>query len=181
MLLIAFGESILALGATFAALHWSARVVAALVVGFVATVSLWWTYFVGHADDAARTISRAADPTHVARAGYAYAHAIMVGGIIVLAVAIDLTIAHPTAAAGTAAAAVTLGGPALYLVGDGLFKYAISGRTPWPRIGGALALALLAPLALVAGRLELSAAAALVVVALAVAQIWTRPDRVQAA
>ena len=114
-------------------------------------------------------------------AGYAYAHAIMVGGIIVLAVAIDLTIAHPTAAAGTAPAAVTLGAPALYLVGDGLFKYAISGRTPWPRIGGALALALLAPLALVADRLELSAAAALVVVALAVAQIWTRPDRVQAA
>ena len=66
-------------------------------------------------------------------------------------------------------------------MGDGLFKYAVNGRTPWPRIGGALALALLVPLALVADRLELSAAAALVVVALAVAQIWTRPDRVQAA
>jgi low temperature requirement protein LtrA len=173
VLLIAFGESILAIGATLSDLHWSARVAAAFVVGFVATVSLWWTYFVGHAAAAARTISRAADPTHVARAGYAYAHAIMVGGIIVLAVAIDLTIAHPTAPASTAAAAVTLGGPALYLVGDGLFKYAVSGRTPWPRILGALALALLAPLALVADRLELCAAAALVVVGLAVAQIWT--------
>lgn len=42
VLLIALGESILAIGATFAGLSWSAAVVAAFGVGFVGTVSLWW-------------------------------------------------------------------------------------------------------------------------------------------
>ena len=93
VLLIALGESILAIGATFAGLSWSASVLAAFVVGFAATASFWWTYF-GRAEAVISTIVRAADPTRVARLGYAYAHGLMVAGVIVLAVAIDLTIAQ---------------------------------------------------------------------------------------
>lgn len=59
-------------------------------VGFLATASFWWIYF-GRAEEAARTIANAEEPTHVGRGGYAYAHGIMVAGVIVLAVAIDLT------------------------------------------------------------------------------------------
>src|SRR5207253_2330920 len=55
VLLIALGESILAIGVTFAGLSWTAAAVAALVVGFVATASLWWIYF-GHAAEAAVAI-----------------------------------------------------------------------------------------------------------------------------
>jgi len=47
VLLIGVRRVVLAIGASFAELDWSARVVAAIVIGFVATVSLWWTYFVG--------------------------------------------------------------------------------------------------------------------------------------
>jgi low temperature requirement protein LtrA len=128
VLLIAFGESILAIGATFAGLHWSASAVVALVVGFAVTVSLWWI------------------------------------------------LAQPAAPVGAASAAVTLGSPALYLVGEALFKHAVTGRAPWPGLAGGAALALLVPVALVATRLELSAAVALVALALA-ANIWTRPNR----
>jgi low temperature requirement protein LtrA len=77
--LIALGESILAIGVTFAGLRWTAPVVAAFLVGFLATASFWWIYF-GRAEEAARTIAGAADPTRVARAGYAYAHGLMVAG-----------------------------------------------------------------------------------------------------
>ena len=124
----AFGESILAIGATFAGLHWSASAVVALVVGFAVTVSLWWI------------------------------------------------LAQPAAPVGAASAAVTLGSPALYLVGEALFKHAVTGRAPWPGLAGGAALALLFPVALVPTRLELSAAVALVALALA-ANIWTRPNR----
>jgi low temperature requirement protein LtrA len=111
VLLIALGESILAIGATFVGLSWSAAVVAAFGgSASAATVSLWWIYF-GRAEEAARTIDRASDPTRVARAGYAYAHGILVAGVIVLAVGIDLTIAHPTAATSSSGTAVILGGP----------------------------------------------------------------------
>jgi low temperature requirement protein LtrA len=167
VVLIALGESILAIGATFSDLQWSTTVVLALVVGFVGTVSLWWIYFVRHAEEAARAIARAVDPARVGRSGYAYAHAIMVAGVIVVAVAIDLTIAHPTRDASPSAAAVILGGPGLYLTGNALFNHALAGRVPWSRLLGIAALALLVTVAVAADRLVLSAAATLVVAVLA--------------
>jgi low temperature requirement protein LtrA len=168
VLLIALGESILAIGASFAGLRWNAAVVAGFAVGFVATVSLWWIYF-GHAAEAARAIAQADDPANIGRAGFAYAHAIMVAGVIVLAVAIDVTIADPAGPAGRAPTAVILGGPALYLAGNALYKRSLIGHVPWSRIAAIAALALLVPVALAADRLLLSAAASLVVAALAAA------------
>jgi low temperature requirement protein LtrA len=169
VVLIALGESILAVGATFSALPTSAAVAAAFVVGFVGNVALWWVYFVRHAEEGARAIARAPDPARVGRAGYAYAHGIMVGGVIVVAVAIDLTLAHPTGPMSTAAAAVILGGPALYLAGNALFNYALARQVPWSRLLGIGLLALFVPLALVAVPLVLSAAATLVTLTLALA------------
>jgi low temperature requirement protein LtrA len=166
VLLIALGESILAIGATFAGLSWTAPVVGAFLVGFLATASLWWIYF-GHAEEAARTIARAADPTRVGRAGYAYAHGIMVAGVIVLAVAIDLTIAEPTADSWGRAAVVIVGGPILYLAGNLLFKWSLVGRVPASRLVGLAGLVLLIPLAATLNRLALATAVALLVAALA--------------
>jgi low temperature requirement protein LtrA len=176
VLLIALGESILAIGATFAGLSWRASVVGALAVGFVETASLWWMYF-GRAEDAARTIDRAADPARVGRAGYAYAHGIMVAGVIVLAVAIELTIAQPTQATSARTAAVILGGPVLYLLGNALFKRSLIGRVPPSRIFGVLALVLLIPVAVAADRLVLSAATTLVLATLATATVSERAPR----
>ena len=50
----------------------------------------------------------------------------MVAGIIVTAVADELTIAHPGGHTSAATAAVILGGPALFLAGHALFKWAVS-------------------------------------------------------
>jgi low temperature requirement protein LtrA len=169
VLLIALGESILAVGATFSKLPAGAPVVAAFIVGFVETVSLWWLYFVRQAEEGAGEIARSRDPARVGRAAYAYAHGIMVGGVIVVAVAIELTIAHPTGTTSTAAAAVILGGPAIYLAGNALFNYSLSGRPPWSRLVGIGVLALLVPLALVAEPLVLSTAATLITLTLALA------------
>jgi low temperature requirement protein LtrA len=168
VLLIALGESILAVGATFGGLTWSASVVAAFVVGFVGTVSLYWIYFGGHAERAGEVIERADDPTRIGRTGYAYAHGIMVGGVIVVAVGIELTIGHATGATSAAAAWVILAGPALYLAGNSLFKYTLAGRPPVSRLVAIAVLALLTPLAAVVDPLALSTAAAVVTVTLAV-------------
>jgi low temperature requirement protein LtrA len=167
VLLIALGESILAVGATFGGLPTSAPVVAAFVVGFTGTAALWWVYFAGAAEAGARMIAQAADPARVGRAGYAYAHAVMVAGVIVLAVSVDLTIAHPTGATAAPTAAVILAGPAIYLAGNAWFKLSLGSRPPWSRLVAIAALAALAPLALVVGPLVLNGAAVLVTVALA--------------
>ncbi|MDQ2742906.1 MAG: low temperature requirement protein A, partial [Chloroflexota bacterium] len=162
VLLIALGESILAVGGTVGALPVTAAVALAFVVGFVVNVALWWVYFVRQAEEGERAIAQARDPARVGRAGYAYAHGIMVGGVIVVAVAIDLTLAHPTGPMSPAAASVILGGPALYLAGNALFNYALAGQVPWSRLLGIGLLALFVPLALVAAPLVLSTAAMLV-------------------
>jgi low temperature requirement protein LtrA len=169
VVLIALGESILALGKSFSELHASPSLVTAFVAGFVLIASLWWIYFVRYADEAALAISRSVDPTRMARAGYAYAHAIMVAGVIVVAVAIERTMLHPHGDTSAATAAVILGGPALYLAGNALFNFALTGETPRSRLVGIVLLAALVPLATVVEPLVLSIAATVVVLALALA------------
>jgi low temperature requirement protein LtrA len=175
VILIALGESLLAVGKTFADLETRAVVFAAFVVGFLMSVSLWSVYFIRGADEGARALAAAADPTRVARSGYAYAHGIMVGGIIVAAVGIDLAIAHPTGWTRTATAATILGGPGLYLAGSALFNWSLTRVPPTSRLAGVAVLAALSPLALVVSPVVLLALATAVVLGLAIAT--GRPHR----
>jgi low temperature requirement protein LtrA len=170
VLLIALGESVLRVGATFGAEHGRAAVDTAFVVGFVTTVSLWAIYFLHHAEVGARSMAVATGAAaRMGRSGYAYAHAIMVAGVIVVAVGIRLTIGHPEGASSTAVAATVLGGPAIYLAGDALFKHSVTTERTLPPVLGICVLALLSPLALAIDRLSLAIAAMVVVVVLAIA------------
>jgi low temperature requirement protein LtrA len=165
--IIALGESLLAVGAAFSGLHRSGPVVVAFVIGFIANVSLWAIYFVRGGEQAADAIASAADPARAGRGGYAYAHAIMVAGIIVVAVAIELTSAHPLGHTPVATAAVILAGPALYLAGNTLFNTFVTEQLPWSRLAGIGVLALLIPAAPVVSPLVLLLLATLVTLVLA--------------
>jgi len=169
VILIALGESILAAGASFASLPTTAWEIFAFVAGFLMTVSLWGVYFIRAAEEGARAVSAAEDPTYVARTAYAYAHGIMVGGIIVAAVGIDLALEHPTGQVATSTAATILGGPGLYLAGNALFNWSLTGEPPTSRLAGVAVLAALSPVALVVGPAVLLALAAAVVLGLALA------------
>jgi low temperature requirement protein LtrA len=170
VLLIALGESVLRVGATFAEQSGSVAVDAAFLVGFTATASLWGVYFLRHAERGAETISRsAADAARLGRAAYAYAHAIMVGGVIVVAVAVRLTIEAPTGSVFAAFAATMLGGPAIYLAGLVLFKRSVSRGKTGPPLAGICVLALLTATAPFVSRLALAFEATVVLAALAIA------------
>jgi len=67
VLLIALGESVLAVGRAFSELPARAATVAAFVTGFAETVSLWWMYFARHAGEATLTIARSRDPARMGR------------------------------------------------------------------------------------------------------------------
>lgn len=121
--------------------------------------------------------STATDPGRLARSAYSYFHIPMVAGIIAAAAADELTIAHPTDAATVATTAVILGGPALYLAGNALFKWALWEHVPLSRLVAICALAALVPLARVSSALIVSVAATLVVVALVLWDI--RAERVR--
>ena len=125
--IIALGESLLVTGATFAEAEWNATLIAASVVAFLGSVAMWWLYFDSGAERASHRIAHSDDPGRIARVAYTYIHVLIVGGIIACAVADEISMAHPGHAE-PAAFVVILGGPALYLIGNALFKWATNDR-----------------------------------------------------
>ena len=146
--IIALGESILVTGATFSELQWDAATITAFSVAFLGSVAMWWVYFDTAAERATHRIVHSDDPGRIARIAYTYLHLLIVGGIIVSAVADELILVHPGHAE-TMGIAVILGGPALYLLGNALFKWVSNDRPfpPFSHLAGLVVLAGVAPLA----------------------------------
>jgi low temperature requirement protein LtrA len=167
-IIIALGESVLVTGATFAKLPWSPATVAAFMTAFVGSAAMWWIYFNIGAERGSRRISQSSDPGRLARLAYTYMHLPLVAGIIVAAVGDELVLAHPAGHTDFKTASTLLGGPALYLVGNLMFKRATSDRPALSHILGLILLAGLVPLASLLQPLSLAVAANLVLVIVAV-------------
>jgi low temperature requirement protein LtrA len=172
-IIIALGESILVTGGTFGQLAWTAPTIAAFVVAFVGSVAMWWIYFNVGAEKASRTIAASADPGRLARLAYTYLHLPIVAGIIVSAVADELVLAHPSGNTDLKTAFAVLGGPALYLAGNILFKRAISGKVALSHLAGLGMLTLLIPAAGLGSPLALGAATTSVLVVVAAWETWS--------
>lgn len=166
--IIALGESILVTGATFAELGWTGAAIAAFVVAFVGSVAMWWIYFNIGAERASHHIAQSSDPGRMGRLAYSYMHIVIVAGIIVVAAGDELVLAHPTGHMETAMMAAVLGGPALYLLGNLLFKSTVAAHVPLSHLVGLALLALLVLAADHVSPLLLGAAASAVLVIVAI-------------
>jgi low temperature requirement protein LtrA len=149
--IIVLGESIVITGATASEAGLDGPVVAALVSAFGTTVALWWLYFGRIATASARTDAVDDTPGRVGRDAYTYLHLPIVAGVLLSAVGDELVLAHPSDRLGTAGALVTLGGPALYLVGLAAFGHRIGRRAP---VGGLVVAAGLLAAVPLAARLD---------------------------
>jgi low temperature requirement protein LtrA len=166
--IIALGESILITGQTFAGLPWTGATLAAFVNAFAGSVAMWVVYFNIGAERSSRVFAASTDPGRLARSGYTYLHIPIVAGIIVAAVADELTLHHPGGHTDLKTAIVVLGGPALYLAGNSLFKWL---SAPWAPLSHTVGLGLLAVLILTVPfvpPLALSAGATAVLILVAV-------------
>ena len=166
--IIALGESILITGQTFAGLAWTGATLAAFANAFVGSVAMWVVYFNIGAERSSRMVAASTDPGRLARSGYTYLHIPIVAGIIVAAVADELILHHPGGHTDLKTAAVILGGPALYLAGNSLFKWLTA---PWAPLSHTVGLGLLALLIVAVPfvpPLALSAAATAVLILVAV-------------
>jgi low temperature requirement protein LtrA len=166
--IIALGESILVTGATAASMPATHGSVCAFVVAFLGSVAMWWIYFNIGAERGSRQFAAAEDTGRVGRAVYTYFHIPIVAGIVVCAVADEITIAHPGGHVHLADALVLLGGPALYLAGNTLFKRASAQHYPLSHLVGLGSLALLVPVAMLMTPLMLGAATTTVMIIVAV-------------
>ena len=166
-IIIALGESLLVTGTTFGEIEPSVVTVSAFVVAFLGSVALWWIYFARSEEAARGTFSSSEDPGRLARSAYTYFHLPMVAGIIAVAAADELTVAHPGERGTLASVALTLGGTALFLAGHALFKWAVFGVLSWPRGVAVAALIALMPVGFAVPALALSGVAGLIVVGVA--------------
>jgi low temperature requirement protein LtrA len=166
-IIIALGESIVVTGATAADAGLTSTVVICLAIAFVETAALWWLYFGATAEHSRAVMSTCEDPGRLARDAYTYLHLPIVAGIIATAVGDDLLIAEPHHPLHGVGLAMVLGGPALYLLGEHLFRRRMTGTANTERLAVAAVLVLLAPVGGHVSALMLSAIVAALLSALA--------------
>jgi low temperature requirement protein LtrA len=166
-IIIALGESIVVTGATATGAGLSSTIVLCLGIAFLETAALWWLYFGAVAERSREVMRTCEDPGRLARDAYTYLHAPIVAGIIAVAVGDDVLIAAPGRTLRGVALAMVLGGPALFLLGESLFRLRVTGAANAERLAVAAILVLLAPVGSQISALALSATVAAVLSALA--------------
>ena len=143
-IIIALGESIVVIGATFAELTWTTANVLAFASAFVGSLAMWWIYFHIGAEAGSEQISKSSEPGRLARLAYTYLHMPIVAGIIVSAVADELVLKHPGGHSDLKTVISAIGGPLLFLFGTMLFKHSFRGFLQLSHGVGIVALGVLA-------------------------------------
>jgi low temperature requirement protein LtrA len=173
IVIIALGESIVAIGVGAAGVTLSAGVVAAGVLAIVVISVLWWAYFDVYAVLAQRQLegTSGASRARLARDMYSYLHLPMIVGIVLFALGLKKTIEHVDEPLATVSAVALCGGLSLYFLAHVALRIRLvrfvrrttERRPGW--IGPGRLVTGIAMLALIPAALELSALTALALVA----------------
>lgn len=124
LMLIALGESVVAIGVGASASAITAPLVVALVLGLAVTIGLWWCYFDRDDERAAVAMERAEETRRADLALWAFGatHYAMIFGVVLLAAGIREVIAH-LGAPGQGASPWLLGaGVALFLASHAAYR-----------------------------------------------------------
>jgi low temperature requirement protein LtrA len=151
IVLIAIGESIVAIGVG-AQTDLDAGVVVAAILGMGVAGAFWWLYFDVVALAAERRLSRAAvgrEQNAIARDSYSYLHFPMVAGIGLAAVGMKQTIAHVDRPLELVPAVAMLGGTALYLFAHVGFRLRNMGTFNRQRLAVGVVLLALVPVGVI--------------------------------
>ena len=174
IVIIALGETIVALGVG-ADVGVTLPVAVAAILGIVLVFELWWTYFDVVAIANVRRLVRATpgrEQNAMARDVYSYLHLPLIAGIELAALGIHEALLHPKDHLHTVPAFALLGGVAIYFLGHVFIRLRGAGTLSRRRLGLALVLLALVPLAV-----EVSALAAIGGVAVMVAALIASETR----
>ncbi len=149
IVIIALGESIVAIGV--GAEHTlDLGIGTAAVLGVALTAALWWIYFDIVAIVSSRRLAEAQPgrvQNEMARDSYSYMHLVMVAGIILAALGLKMTIGHFGEHLHAVPAFALLGGVAIYLLGLVAFRWRHIRSLNRQRLGLAIILLILVPVA----------------------------------
>jgi low temperature requirement protein LtrA len=150
IIIIALGESIVAIGVGAEHGELDGPVVAAAVLGISLSFALWWLYFDVVALVAQRRLLDARpgrERNEIARDSFTFLHLPMVAGIVLGALGLKKAIEDPQEALKLIPAVALLGGTAIYLLAHVAFRWRTVHRFSWQRMIAAVALAVLIALA----------------------------------
>jgi low temperature requirement protein LtrA len=124
VVIVAIGESVVAVGIGAADLPVDAALVAGAVLGLALTAALWWSYF-GVDEDAAERALEAAPARRrprLALEAFGYWHVPILLGVVLIAAALKHATGHPFDALDRPWALALGGGAAVFLAGEALFR-----------------------------------------------------------
>ena len=161
IVIIALGESIVAIGAGLTG-ELDGGVVVAALLGLMVAFALWWAYFDVVALAAERHFrdSSGERRLRIARDSYSYLHLPMIAGIVLVALGMKKTLTHVDEPLKTIPAVALFGGVALYYAGHVGFRLRNVRSVNRPRL-----VALLVCLALIPAATEVDAVVALALAA----------------
>jgi low temperature requirement protein LtrA len=124
IVIIALGESIVALGVGAETVDLDAETIVGALLGVAVAACIWWAYFDVVALVAERRLHAVQGEARVlmARDSYTYLHLPMITGIILFALGVKKTLGHPDDSLGGVPALALCGGVALYLAALVLFR-----------------------------------------------------------
>src|SRR5919109_1911663 len=160
IVIIALGESIVAIGVGAGDEHLDAAIGVAAVLSLVASAGLWWAYFDVVAPVAHRRLGELQGVARntLARDSFAYLHLPMIAGIELFALGVEQVVGHVDEALAAEASTALFGGIALYLLAHVAFRLRNVGSVNRQRLAAAILFLACIPLGT-----ELEALAALAV------------------
>ena len=151
IIIIALGESVLAIGIGASELTLDAGTIATAALGIGVVCALWWSYFdwVIYVSQARLAEATGFERAVLARDLYSYLHMPMVAGIVLFALGLETTLAHGNEPLEIIPAVGLCGGLALYLVAHIALRLRTSGGWGHGRPAAAIVLLALIPVATV--------------------------------
>jgi low temperature requirement protein LtrA len=145
VVIVALGESVVAVGIGASGLEITGELLLVAVLGLALSAELWWVYFGGDDEEAEGALLEMR-PTRrefiAANAAYYWAHLLLLLGIVCAAAALEHAIGHAFDSLDFALALALGGGTAVYLLGHALFRLFLGlPFRPWRGLAAVLALA----------------------------------------
>ncbi|MBQ0990022.1 low temperature requirement protein A [Micromonospora sp. H61] len=165
-LLIALGEAIFVIGLAFSGSEFHIDQTGGFVLALASTVLLWRIYFHVAGGMLGTAVDHSRNPARLAT-DMAFAHMVMIAGIVLTGVGFELFIAEPLGHLPATWLIAIFGGPVLFLAGRSALEYQVFGRVSRSRLAGLLAFGLLIPAALHLQPLTAGAVAAVVLLGVA--------------
>jgi low temperature requirement protein LtrA len=140
LLIVALGESVVAIGIGLAGDTLDAGLFGAAVLGLGLAAALWWAYFVGDEEGAHRAMAAAsvAQRFRLAINAYFFAYIPILLGVITTAAGMERSLGHAADRLDVGSALLLAGGVAVYLGGDVAFRRVMGIRPVAYRAGAAV-------------------------------------------